>query len=176
VTDERWLQFTWREIYTELPAARRGADPPKHHRTGLLEWSGGFPYQLTVDSKQPRWNTDSVSRTDPFNEEIRTRKPDELTMFDIPSSNADELKPLFADAHERPTKGVSHFHQDMFLVRGGDVIYHAAIDEQWEVSSEKDTPKLTAVEVKGPLPKHLDPAQRERLMSQYPSVDFLRDF
>jgi hypothetical protein len=175
VSDERWLQFTWREIYTELPAARHGGDPPKHHRAGLLEWSGGFPYQLTVDAKQPHWNTDSPSTTDPFAEEIRTRKADELTMFDIPSSNIEELKPLFADPHEHPTKGVSHFHQDMFLVRGRDVIYHASIDERWEVSSSTDTPKLS-VTVQGPLAKLLDPAQRERLLSQYPSVDFLRDF
>jgi hypothetical protein len=170
---EQWLQLTWREFFTELPA-KRGGKPQKDTRGGVLEWSG-FPYQFTTDPQNPHWNTDSGSRTDAFNDEIRDRSATELTMFDWPSSNVSELAPLFGDPLKHPTKGTSHFHQDVFLIRGAEIIYHAAIDEQWEIASASAKPSLT-VAVHGPLANSLSPAQRARLISQYPEVGYLRDF
>lgn len=165
---ERWLQLTWREFYTELGGGK------KHRRPGLLEWSG-FPYQFTTDPNDPHWNTDSGSNRDAFNEDIRNRSGSSLTMFDFPSSNISELRPLFSVADETPRRGVSHFHQDMFLVRGAEIIYHAAIDQEWTVTSATDTAKLTTTVHPG-LPNRLVSDQRDRLTSQYPTVDYLRDF
>jgi hypothetical protein len=165
---EQWLQMTWREFYTDLGGGK------KHRRPGLLEWSG-FPYQFTTDANDPHWNTDSGSSRDAFNEDIRNRSGSSLTMFDFPSPNISELKPLFSVAGETPRRGVSHFHQDMFLVRGAEIIYHAAIDQEWTVASAADTPKLTTTVHPG-LPNRLASDQRDRLSSQYPTVDYLRDF
>jgi hypothetical protein len=165
---EQWLQLTWREFYTELGGGK------KHRRPGLLEWSG-FPYQFTTDPNDPHWNTDSGSKRDAFNEDIRNRSSTSLTMFDFPSPNVSELKPLFSVAGEKPRRGVSHFHQDVFLVRGAEIIYHAAIDQEWTVTSPTDTPKLTTTVHPG-LPNRLASDQRDRLTSQYQTVDYLRDF
>jgi hypothetical protein len=165
---EQWLQLTWREFYTDLGGGK------KHRRPGLLEWSG-FAYQFTTDPNDPHWNTDSGSKRDAFNEDIRNRSGSSLTMFDFPSSNISELTPLFSVAGEKPRHGVSHFHQDMFLVRGAEIIYHAAIDQEWTVTSATDTPKLTSTVHPG-LPNRLASDQRDRLTSQYPTVDYLRDF
>jgi hypothetical protein len=165
---EQWLQLTWREFYTEIGGGK------KHRRPGLLEWSG-FPYQFTTDTNSPNWNTDSGSKRDAFNEDQRNRSDSSVTMIDFPSSDISELKPLFSVAGETPRRGVSHFHQDMFLVRGAEVIYHAAIDHEWSITSPTDTPKLTTTVHPG-LPNRLGSDQRDRLASQYPTVDYLRDF
>lgn len=181
--DMRWLQFAWREIVAENPAAAKGGKPrltPEKKRLDFVS----KPYHLTTDPGQPSWLVDSAksppappgsapSGNNPFVEENAgvARSANELTMTDFPSPIASVAFDLLASA-SKPTRVVSHFHADTYLVHGMDVLYRGEIDLRWEFSAKQKEPSVQ-FEAKGGPAKAITSSQRARLAILYGDVDYL---
>src|SRR5687768_5226344 len=171
----RWLQFIWRSVVAEFPAAtRRGRSRTVPLRKKLQH--GKNVYHLTTNPAQPSWNTDSVSGGSAFYEDNTTvnRAAGQLTMFDAPSSMQSDAAGFFPGAGNAPDRVVSHFHASTYLIRGMDALYRVEIDVTWDFTREnikKTVPaKITAKKVAA---GSMDPAHRGRLLTQYPDVDYL---
>lgn len=175
--DMRWLQFIWRRVVVEFPAAVKGGKSRQVALKMRLDHSG-IPYLLTTDlttnPSKPRWTTDSSVRRSAFYEENATVKRStlELTMVDAPSplpkiTLADDL----FNSTNPPTNFVAQFHAATFLVRGMDVLYRSEIDYTWAFTSTK-VPKPTIKPSGGPA-KELDSGQRAALAYQFPEFDYL---
>jgi hypothetical protein len=175
--DMRWLQFIWRRVVVEFPAAVKGGKSRKVALKMRLDHSG-IPYLLTTDltpnPSKPRWTTDSPVKRSAFYEENTTviRSAGELTMFDPPSAlHRTTLAADLFNSPNPPTSFVARFHASTFLVRGMDVLYQAQTDMTWEFTSTT-TPKPT-VRASGAAAKELEPGQRAALAYQHPRFDYL---
>jgi hypothetical protein len=172
--DMRWLQFIWRSVVAEFPAATRRGRPRKIPLRKKLQ-HGKNVYHLTTNPAQPSWNTDSVSGGSAFYEDNTTvnRAADQLAMFDAPSSMQSDAAGFFTGGNA-PDRVVSHFHASTYLIRGMDVLYRVEIDVAWEFTSENIKKKVPGkITAKKNAAVSMDPAHRARLLAQYPDVDYL---
>ena len=163
-----WMQFIWREVIQEFPP--KSGKPSKPMEEEISH--SGRSYRFTTDAK-PVWQTDSATRKSPFYEQDNTvsRKPNELTMVDFPSSEERIIVPLFKDSSSAPARVVSHFHATTYLIRNMDVVYRADIDLTWTFTSGTQPPVVATVKVQPA--DHIESEQRARLISTDPDVDFV---
>lgn len=165
-----WMQFIWREVKPEFPA--KAGKPSKAIEKTLTH--SGRSYGLTTDESKKNWQTDSGSSVTPFYEEGATVKrtaKKEVTMADFPSTEVDDVKPLFDDPSKTPTRVVSKFHADTYLIRNADVVYRAQVDLEWDFTSA--TPPPVKAKVTGGPADHIEAEQRASLLSTDPKTDFL---
>jgi len=165
-----WMQFIWREVKPEYPA--KAGKPSKAIEKTLTH--SGRSYDLTTDESKKNWQTDSGSSNTPFYEEGTTVKrtgKKEVTMADFPSTEVDDIKPLFDDPTKAPTRVVSKFHADTYLIRNADVVYRAQVDLEWDLTSAE--PPAVKAKVTGGPADHIEAEQRASLISTDPTVDFL---
>lgn len=131
-TDVFWLQFNWRmlEAYyagqTKPVALQRRNTRP------------GRAYLYTSKREAPRWTVDGGDKTGPFYEGETTAKRTNTTLriTDKPTPNEDLADELF-DAAKPPTKCVSTFHAETYLVRRREVIYRADLELSWEIPAKR---------------------------------------
>jgi hypothetical protein len=161
-----WLQFIWREIEVD--------DPVGGHRMlpDVVETEHGAPYRLTTDPAAPYYNVDSGDPANPFYEadNANNRGLGSTMMFDAPGAGDPLIQREFAAG---ATRVVSRAHFTTYLVQDMDVLYAVNIDIEWEylraaVPARKQQRVSSAHNVTS-----LDPAMRERLVLQYPAIDYL---
>ena len=169
-----WMQFSWREVSPEFPKSGKPSKPME----GKLDHSGrGYP--LTTDESKPGWFADSATGSTPFYEPNApvNRSAKELTMTDFPSNMDYKITPLFKDPSSAPTKVVSKFHADTYLIRNMDVVYRAQTDIEWEFKREDPSKEpsvvLKKMTVTGGKADHIEAAQRAALVSTDPTTDFM---
>jgi hypothetical protein len=161
-----WLQFIWREIEVEDPV--RGT----FKLDDVWQTPTGMPYRLTDDPADPHYNVDSADPANPFYEaeHVNNRGFQSTTMFDAPRAGEQFIGREFDLG---ATRVVSRAYFTTYLVRDMDVLYAVSIDVEWEyrrreVPARKDQQVTDAQNVTA-----LDPAMRERLVLQYPTIDYL---
>jgi hypothetical protein len=175
-----WMQFSWREISPEFPAKSGKPSKPMEGRTD----HEGRAYAYTTDEGKPSWFADSGTQPGsktgtPFYEPNTTvnRSPKELTMTDFPSNMDYKILPLFKDPASAPTRVVSKFHAETYLIRNMDVVYRAKTDIEWDFtrtdSSKDPSVAMTKMTVTGGKADHIEAAQRAALVETDPKVDFL---
>jgi hypothetical protein len=161
-----WLQFIWREVEVD--------DPARGHfmADGVCKTPTGMPYRLTTDHAELHYNVDSADPANPFYEaeHVNNRSFESTTMFDAPNAAEEFVRREFDLG---ATRVVSRAHFTTYLVRDMDVLYAVSIDVEWEyrrpeVVAHKDQQVTGAQNVAA-----LDGVMRERLVLQYPAIDYL---
>ena len=92
-------------------------------------------------------------------------------MFDAPGAGDHYIRREFGLG---ATRVVSRAHFTTYLIREMDVLYAVSIDVEWEYRRPA-VPAHKHQRVAGAQnATSLDPAMRERLILQYPAIDYLR--
>lgn len=161
-----WLQFIWREIEVD--------DPVRGHLKldDVCETQTGLPYRLTTDPAKPHYNVDSADPANPFYEadHVNNRSFESTTMFDAPNAGEHYVRREFGLG---ATRVVSRAHFTTYLVREMDVLYAVGIDVEWEYR-RPDVPTRKQQQVSSAQnATALDGGMRERLVLQYPAIDYL---
>ena len=166
-TDVFWLQFNWRmlaAVYTDpknpVSVQRRNSRP-------------GRAYLYTTKRETPRWTVDGGDKTGPFYEGETTAKRTATTLriTDLPTPNAEFADELF-DSPKPPTKCVSTFHAETYLVRGRQVVYRADLELSWDIPAKRkvDKPAWTKPVVQKVTEIRAGP--RSALALQFPAWDY----
>ena len=182
----RWLQFIWRMVEVDLTGTgARLTHSPLRIRSDNP--STLTPIVLTTDPKHPRWAVDTTLwAKSAFYEEVTSRTPSELTLFDAPDDLAGTsrlAKTYFTDGKSHlgevlakpPRRIVDHFRAATYLVQGINVLYRADIHLVWEFTSvSPPAPKLSTKDPpRWSIVDKLDPQHRAVLERYYPEADYL---
>jgi hypothetical protein len=171
----QWLQFIWREVQVEEDWW------PDSTLDDAITTSGGT-YDLTTDPAKPNYNTDSApGSATPFYESgfANLRGPTNTTMLDEPGAMNHLVRREFGKGADKIT---SRAHFSTYLVRGMQVLYRVDLTVEWvfdrathynETTKALTTPaRKQTVDAARPV-SALDGRMRKRLVTQYPTFDYL---
>jgi truncated hemoglobin YjbI len=163
-SDTRWLQFIWREIVVTHPT--KGI-----YRVNAPITTTGGTYQLTTDTSNPSYNTDSASATSPFYEAAFTdiRTADATTIYDQPGA-AQAL--VNAELAGGATTVVSRAHFNTFLIRDFRPLHRVHLEVEWSFTSAGGTPRVQTVR-SGGRATSLPTDMKRRLVQQYPNYEYI---